>query len=254
MMEKRDWLDKWHQDRISNWLPYFESLVKRIEMRPSLVLDIGCSDGLLLQSFHRLGIKGYGVDVSKDSLSYAPDEIRSNLILMDIEKENLPFEDNTFDLITILEVLEHLHEHERIISEMNRVLKSNGVVLMSSPVESKALKLLNKLLIKMGSSSSKAEKETVNQDIHDYDLCNYDPHINVHPKRFWIKEFESRGFRFVEDFKHTHKSLIKQIIALHEPKEKIAKFLTKFGTLGKKTRVELAYHLWSSTLLFRKEM
>lgn len=250
MVEKEDYLDKWHQKRLINWLPYFDAIAKElvINFKPSLVLDIGCSDGLLLSSFLKFGVKGCGVDISKESVSYAPREIKSNIILLDIEKEYLPFKDDTFDLITILEVLEHLHDHENILSEMHRVLKPGGLVLMSSPIESKALGIANKLLSKL----SKVKEESNN--LHDYELCNFAPHINVHPKKFWIRAFESKGFRYIEDFKRTHRSLIKQIIAMHEPKEEIAKLLIKFGALGRRIRVELAYHLWSSTLLFKKDL
>lgn len=248
MVEKEDYLDKWHQKRLINWLPYFDAIVKElvINFKPSIVLDIGASDGLLPHSFLKFGVKGYGADISKEAVSYAPDEIRSNIILLDIEKEHLPFKDNTFDLITILEVLEHLYDHSSIVSEIYRVLKPDGMVLMSSPLESKTLGIANKLLSKL----SKLKEESNN--LHDYELCNFAPHINVHPKRFWIKEFESKGFQIYEDFKRTHKKIIKEIIAMHQPKERVAKFLTKFGTPGKKIRVELAYHLWSTTLLFEK--
>jgi len=248
-------LYEWHQERINNWLPYFDAIANELvtTFKPSLVLDVGCSDGLLLHSFWKLGVKGYGVDISKDPLSYASEEIRSNIILLNIEKEKLPFKDNTFNLITILEVLEHLHEHDRILSEMYRVLKPNGLVLMSSPLESKALRVVNGLLSKKN-PLSKTGGEAKDQEIHDYELCNFAPHINVHPKRFWINEFESKGFRYVEDFKRTHKKLIKEIIASHQPKERVAKFLTKFGVIGRKIRLVLAYHLWSSTLLFKREI
>jgi len=51
-------------------------------------------------------------------------------------------------------------------------------------------------------------------------------------------------------FKRSHKQLTKNILA--HSQESIAKFLTKFGTLGKKIRAELVYYLWSNTLLFKK--
>jgi len=46
---KKQYLDEWHQERVNNWLPYFDALVSELvaKLKPSLVLDIGCSDGLL---------------------------------------------------------------------------------------------------------------------------------------------------------------------------------------------------------------
>ena len=58
----------------------------------------------------------------------------------------------------------------------------------------------------------------------------------------------------MEDFKRNHRRLIKEVIALHQPKERVAKLLMKFGALGRRIRIELAYILWSNTLLFKKDV
>ena len=238
----KDLLDKWHEERVINWKWYFERIAEIIVNRfnPKNILDVGCSDGLLLECFYKYGVECYGVDISKKALSYAPQVIRHNLILLDIERENLPFKDNTFDVITILEVLEHLHDHKRIISEMYRVLKPGGIVLMSTPVDSKVYRLINKII----------QKFVKVEGFSDFDICDFSPHINVHPKKFWIKEFESAGFILLEDFKKKYKKLIKDVIRMHEPKDPIAKFLLRFP-FGEKLRVILAYPLWSTTLLFK---
>ena len=162
---------------------------------------------------------------------------------MDIEKESLPFKDESFDFVTILEVLEHLRNHEKIISEIYRVLKTNGIVMISSPVDSRVYRILSKI-VNMFTSKDKT--------IKDYNLCDFSPHINVHGRRFWIKEFRTAGFILLEDFKKNNKDLIKKVIQMHEPKDPIAKILLKLP-FGESLRMELAYHLWSTTLIFAKQ-
>ena len=242
----KEFLDRWHEERVENWKWYFKEIAKIIvnEFNPKNILDIGYADGLLLECFYKHGVECYGVDISKEALSYAPEELKPNLILLDIEKRDLPFKDNTFDVITILEVLEHLHNHRRIISEMYRVLKPGGIVLMSTPTESKVYRFINKIVQKFVKTSSQ---------VSDFDICGFSPHINVHPKKFWVKEFESVGFTLLEDFKKSHKGLIKEVIKMHKPKDPIAKFLLHFP-FGKNLRIMLAYQLWSTTLLFKKEV
>lgn len=48
---------------------------------------------------------------------------------------NLPFEDQSFDAVTMFDVLEHISDHEKAVSEALRVLKSGGFLLVSSPNE-----------------------------------------------------------------------------------------------------------------------
>jgi len=243
-----DSLELWHQERLRNWGWYFEKIADILvrKFKPENILDIGCSDGLLLSFFHTRGLQCYGVDISKKSIMFAPEEIKENLMLLDIEKEYLPFKDNTFECITILEVLEHLHDHSLIISEMYRVLKPGGIVLMSSPVNSKLYQTISKTL-------SKPKRSEPDNSIKDFEVCEFSPHINVHSKKFWIKEFKSAGFELLEDFKKANKNLIMQVIDSHDPRDGTAKLLMKFGKIGKFLRKYLAYHLWSTTLIFVKQ-
>jgi len=193
-MQKNHKYLEWHQNRVKIKQQYFDELAKELVERfnPSRVLDVGCADGLLLYSFSKFGVKGHGIDISKARLTYAHKNIKSNLILLDIEKGYLPFKPNSFDLITISEVLEHLNDLKWVISEMSRVLKQNGIILMSSP--SKVIDSLNPLLGKVSRlcNSKKLTYETPTERPY---------HVNVHSSSFWIKIFESQGFRLMETSK-----------------------------------------------------
>jgi ubiquinone/menaquinone biosynthesis C-methylase UbiE len=116
-------------------LNYYRILSKVLNsvFLPIRVLDVGCGKGLLVEAFQELGVEGWGVDVSEYAISKAPEAIRRFLKLVDVEKESLPFDDESFDLITSLDVLEHLASHEKVLREIWRVLKKGGYVFVYTP-------------------------------------------------------------------------------------------------------------------------
>ncbi|MDI3501387.1 MAG: Methyltransferase domain, partial [Thermoanaerobacter sp.] len=113
-------LAKWHDKRIKDWKWYFEKIAEIIAKKytPRKVLDVGCSDGLLLECFYKYGAECYGVDISKKALSFAPKE-KLNLFIVDIEKENLPFKDESFDLVDFGTKLPHHPNSKHIVPQPN---------------------------------------------------------------------------------------------------------------------------------------
>lgn len=99
---------------------------------PKQVLDVGCGKGLLVTAFLELGISTRGVDVSSYAISKAPLLAKNHLSLVNLEKDRLPFDDESFDLITTLDVLEHLASPETI-KEIQRVLKRTGYIFVYTP-------------------------------------------------------------------------------------------------------------------------
>jgi len=57
------------------------------------------------------------------------------------QQTNLPFENNYFDVIFVLDILEHVKEIDKAIEEIKRVLKTNGHVILSGPTETWFYKL-----------------------------------------------------------------------------------------------------------------
>jgi ubiquinone/menaquinone biosynthesis C-methylase UbiE len=90
-------------------------------MKNSINLDIG-------QSVFKINKKSIGIDLIKEK---KPDVTSSVLFL--------PFRSETFDSVTMLEVIEHLKEyqHDQAILEINRVLKSKHTLIISTPHKSK---------------------------------------------------------------------------------------------------------------------
>ena len=96
-------------------------------------LDAGCAKGFLLKIASQHGWKPYGFDVS----AYAVREAQKNcpnahLFVLNAE-DKLPFGDGFFEVITALELIEHLRAPENFLEEAYRVLKPNGMLFITTP-------------------------------------------------------------------------------------------------------------------------
>jgi 2-polyprenyl-3-methyl-5-hydroxy-6-metoxy-1,4-benzoquinol methylase len=93
------------------------------------VLDVGCGTGLILES---LGTKAklYGIDSQQEALAICRSKGLKNVKKDDAQ--NMKFKSNQFDLVTMFDVLEHTDE-KKTISEVNRILKKDGIVFITVP-------------------------------------------------------------------------------------------------------------------------
>jgi SAM-dependent methyltransferase len=99
-------------------------------------LDYGSYDGRVLDNLARTVVieEGVGVDLNSEVTIRASGKMPSNIRLVDIEKgAMLPFEDSTFDTVSILDVIEHIHDQRRVLAELNRVLKPKGKLIVTVP-------------------------------------------------------------------------------------------------------------------------
>ena len=130
-------------DRLAAMLrPYCEGRAPRL-------LEIGCSNGKYA-SRRRSQMGGtadvYGVDVGTMRLEEAKQRgIRA--YSCDCEREKLPFESDFFDMVISNQVMEHLKEIHLVTDEIHRVLKPNGLLLVSVP---NLAALHNRLLLLFG--------------------------------------------------------------------------------------------------------
>jgi SAM-dependent methyltransferase len=99
-------------------------------------LDVGCGDGLFMDRMRdalikREGVAIWGVDFSKYKLEKAKKK-GHNVKWCDLEK-GLPFEDETFDIVYAAELIEHLYNPDYLLEECHRVLRGDGVIIISTP-------------------------------------------------------------------------------------------------------------------------
>lgn len=99
-------------------------------------LDIGFGSGNLEKEIFKnhLDIDIYGVDISPKAVKMARRKIKGNFYIANIFK--LPFRKDFFDVVAILDVLEHIEENRALsaLREVRRVLKKNGKLIISVPL------------------------------------------------------------------------------------------------------------------------
>lgn len=109
------------------------------------ILDIGCGYGFFLKQMKAKGWEAYGMDVSETAVSYAEKHgIRITLGTFD----NVKYDDNYFDAVTLFYVLEHLPDPLSGIKEIKRILKPNGLLLLRVPHTTPIVKILKIIGIK----------------------------------------------------------------------------------------------------------
>ena len=107
-------------------------------VRDKLCLDVGCGVGYGSAYLVRKGTKKViGGDKSEDALSYARNTVKGSLNgaleFKLLDATSLPFADNSFDAVVSFEVIEHVEDYERFLSEIHRVLKRSGKLILSTP-------------------------------------------------------------------------------------------------------------------------
>lgn len=94
------------------------------------ILDVGCGTGANLEMLSRFG-KAEGVDVSAEALDFCRE--RGLQQVKQGAAESLPYENNSFDLVTGLDVVEHLDDDVAGLQEMRRVLRKDGRAVLFVP-------------------------------------------------------------------------------------------------------------------------
>jgi SAM-dependent methyltransferase len=120
-------------EALLDWLYAFRG--RLIEManglEPGRVLDIGCGRGLLLHQLRKRGWDVLGTEMTEESASHARDvlriDVRAGLL------SDLGFADGEFDTVILWHVLEHIPDPGGLLTEVARILRPGGTLLVAVP-------------------------------------------------------------------------------------------------------------------------
>ncbi len=118
---------------INPWrVGYSSNLIKKLGIDPKgkSALEVGSGGGILTEEIAKMGFITTGIDPSDQSLETASNHAKASGLDIKYEKgtgEHLPYADGSFDCVFCCDVLEHVQDLPKVISEISRVLKPNGV-------------------------------------------------------------------------------------------------------------------------------
>lgn len=98
------------------------------------VLDIACGEGYGTYLLGQNALKVIGVDIDEKVIRFAKEKYKKdNLEFNSGNIENTGFEDYSFDVVVSFETIEHLANHAAAMNEIKRILKPDGILIMSTP-------------------------------------------------------------------------------------------------------------------------
>jgi len=145
----------------ARWFDFFNHIAEELvrSLKPRTILDVGCAIGFLVEAFWRRGVRAYGIDVSNYAITQVPDDLKGFCSVGSVTEplpENFP---QSYDLLTCIEVLEHMPPDEGKTAIKNMASKTRSILFSSTP----------------------------------HDLVE-PTHVNVRPVIYWLQSFAEVGF------------------------------------------------------------
>ena len=149
--------------RHREWMEFFDTIADHVvsEIKPRRVLDVGCAKGFLVEALRDRGVEAFGIDISEYAIGEVRPDIRPYCRVASVVE---PFGER-YDLITCIEVLEHLNEADGRAAIANICRSAEDVLFSSTPGDFKE-----------------------------------PTHVNVRPSSWWIERFAEHGFHLDVDF------------------------------------------------------
>lgn len=113
-----------------------KQILEHISLERKIMLDVGCGNGLYILTFANSAKETIGIDISREGLAEAiknKAELGGDTEFIRASAEGLPLCDSTFDVVLLVEMLEHVRSQQKTLEEVNRVLKDGGYLLIYVP-------------------------------------------------------------------------------------------------------------------------
>ena len=130
--EAYDWLEKGNKGRRKEYEKFHHRMQEIEELYPDKgnILDIGCSYGFFLDVARSRGWNPVGIEIGDYAATFAKTKLDLEVHNVDITYAKLLC--NYFDVVTMWNVIEHLNDPARVMRNINRILKKNGLVVFTT--------------------------------------------------------------------------------------------------------------------------
>lgn len=197
------------------------------------VLDLGCGFGEFAGVvFNKIET---GIDIDESDLRKAIDGKKYKKLQW-ADARKLPFKNNSYSTVVSVSVMEHISGADKVIKEVARVLKKNGIFAFSVPTPSLKDNLLAIKFLNLIGQKKLSEKYW---DLH----CKAFKHVNLKPSIWWEKNLKKNGFEIVQ----MEGTLSPTLLHLHEI-FLISAFPSQFGKLFFGKRLIMSVGLRSNIL------
>jgi 2-polyprenyl-6-hydroxyphenyl methylase/3-demethylubiquinone-9 3-methyltransferase len=133
----------------------------RTPLEGKSALDVGCGAGLLAEPLARLGAKVTAIDASPELIAVAREHAAAMGLEIDYRAGAVEELKSRFDLITCMEVIEHVADPATFVAALAKRLAPNGLLVLSTPNQTSWSRLM---MIVIGEGTGQIPKGT-----HDYD-------------------------------------------------------------------------------------
>jgi 2-polyprenyl-3-methyl-5-hydroxy-6-metoxy-1,4-benzoquinol methylase len=116
-------------------------------------LDIGCGPGTFIGTLPEGGYSSLGIDIASAQVAYAETHYGGdNRAFQAVQPGPLPFKDDAFDIVSLIELIEHLHHEDNValLSDALRVTRPGGQVFVSTPNYGSCWPWVEKLVSRRG--------------------------------------------------------------------------------------------------------
>lgn len=114
-----------------------DSYLERVNLEDSSVLEVGCGTGRFLPFMAEKGCNITGIDISEEMLKVARRRVdqseHKKITLLQNDADEIPFRDNSFDIIYSILVINLIPDFKTAFREINRVIKPGGLFIFSVP-------------------------------------------------------------------------------------------------------------------------
>jgi 2-polyprenyl-6-hydroxyphenyl methylase / 3-demethylubiquinone-9 3-methyltransferase len=161
----------------------------RMPLADKRVLDMGCGAGLLTEPLARMGGTVTGVDAAPENIAVARDHALQSRLTIDYRAGEIDaVSGERFDLITCLEVIEHVADPPRFIAGLAGLLAPGGLLILSTPNRTALSKLA---VIRIGETFGGIPPGT-----HDWDNFVTPEELAAHVSAAGLTVIEQRGLAF----------------------------------------------------------